>query len=101
VVEKGLALYREKYFDRNVQHFHEKLAAEHGIELSYTWGKQAWQGAGLVARGRKRGVHRKRRARRPWPGMLVHIEGSRQPWFQDPRWYDLIVILEDATSEID
>src|SRR5205807_7437822 len=51
-VERVFALYR---------HFHEKLQAEHGIELSYTWVKQALQGAGLVARGRKRGVHRKRR----------------------------------------
>ena len=99
-VEKVLALYREKYFDLNVQHFHEKLGAEHGMELSYTWVKQALQGAGLVARGRKRGAHRKRRARRPLPGMLLHIDGSRHQWFQDERWYDLIVILDDATSEI-
>ena len=100
VVEKVLALYREKYFDLNVQHFHEKLAAEHGMELSYTWVKQALQGAGLVARGRKRGVYRKRRARRPLPGLLLHIDGSRHQWFQDQRWYDRIVILDDATSEI-
>ncbi len=99
-VEKIFALYREKYFDLNVQHFHEKLAAEHGIELSYSWVKQALQGAGLVGRERKRGVHRKRRARRPLPGMLLHIDGSRHQWFQDERWYDLIVILDDATSEI-
>ena len=99
-VEKVFALYREKYFDLNVQHFHEKLQAEHGMELSYTWVKQALQGAGLVERGRKRGVHRKRRQRRPLPGMLLHIDGSRHQWFQDERWYDLIVILDDATSEI-
>src|SRR6266487_3266822 len=98
--EKVFALYREKYFDLNVQHFHEKLQAEHGIELSYTWVKQALQGAGLGARGRKRGAHRKRRERRPLPGMLLHIDGSRHQWFQDERWYDLIVILDDATSEI-
>jgi transposase len=89
-VERVFALYREKYFDLSVQHFHEKLQAEHGIELSYTWVKQALQGAGLVARGRKRGVHRKRRERRPLPGMLLHIDGSRHQWFQDERWYDLI-----------
>ena len=99
-VEKVFALYREKYFDLNVQHFHEKLQSEHGIKLSYTWVKQALQGAGLVARGRKRGAHRKRRDRRPLPGMLLHIDGSRHQWFQDERWYDLIVILDDATSEI-
>jgi hypothetical protein len=30
----------------------------------------------------------------------LHIDGSRHQWFQDERWYDLIVILDDATSEI-
>ena len=32
--------------------------------------------------------------------MLLHIDGSRHRWFQDERWYDLIVILDDASSEI-
>ena len=99
-VEKVLALYREKYFDLNVRHFHEKLREQHAIELSYSWVKTVLQGAGLVARQRRRGVHRKRRARRPLPGMLLHIDGSHHQWFQDERWYDLIVILDDATSEI-
>ena len=99
-VEQVLGLYRDRYFDLNVQHFHEKLGEQHGIELSYTWVKQALQGAGLVAKGRKRGVHRQRRERRPLPGMLLHIDGSRHRWFQDERWYDLIVILDDASSEI-
>jgi hypothetical protein len=99
-VEAVLGLYREKYFDLNVRHFHEKLKAEHAIDLSYSWVKAALQGAGLVAPARKRGVHRRRRERRPLPGMLLHIDGSRHQWFQDERWYDLIVILDDATSEI-
>ena len=34
------------------------------------------------------------------PGMLLHNDGSRHRGFQDERWYDLIVILDDATSEI-
>jgi transposase len=99
-VEKVLALYREKYFDLNVCHFHEKLREQHQMDLSYTWVKSALQGAGLVAHQRQRGVHRKRRERRPLPGMLLHIDGSHHQWFQDQRWYDLIVILDDATSEI-
>ena len=100
VVEQVLGLYRDRYFDLNVRHFHEKLHAEHDVDLSYTWVKLALQGAGLVTRGRQRGVHRKRRPRRPLPGMLLHIDGSHHRWFQDERWYDLIVILDDATSEI-
>jgi transposase len=99
-VERVLRLYQEQYFDFNVRHFHEKLAAEHGIKLSYTWVKQALQGAGLVKPRRQRGKHRKRRPRRPLPGMLLHIDGSQHRWFCDDRWYDLLVIMDDATSEV-
>jgi transposase len=100
MVEEVLRLYREKYFDFNVRHFHEKLVEEHGIELSYTWVKLALQGAGLVGSQRRRGKHRRRRPRRPLPGMLLHIDASKHAWFQDDRYYDLITILDDATSEI-
>jgi transposase len=98
--EEVLSLYRDKYFDLNVRHFHEKLVEDHQIGLSYTWVKQTLQTAGLVKRKAKRGVHRKRRERRPLPGMMLHIDGSHHQWFQDERWHDLIVILDDATSEI-
>ena len=104
-VEQVLGLYRDTYFDLNMRHFHEKLREEHGIQLSYTFVQKALQGAGLVARGRQRRKHRRRRERRPMPGMLLHIDGSKHQWFKtegfvDERWYDLIVILDDATSEI-
>ena len=97
--EEVLRLYQEKYFDLNVRHFHEKLGQEHGLAVGYTWVKQALQGAGLVARKKKRGTHRGR-LRREMPGMLLHIDGSTHRWFQDHRYYDLIVILDDATSWI-
>jgi hypothetical protein len=32
--------------------------------------------------------------------MLLHIDGSKHRWLNDERWYDLIVILDDASSEI-
>ncbi|MBV9940201.1 MAG: ISNCY family transposase, partial [Acidobacteriaceae bacterium] len=98
--ERVLQLYQETYFDLSVRHFHEKLRDEHAIELSYTWVKQALQGAGLVVRRKKRGPHRRRRPRRPFPGMLLHIDGSKHRWLSDDRYYDLLVILDDATSEI-
>jgi len=98
--ERVLALYRDKYPDFNVRHFHEKLTESEDISLSYSWVKQALQGAGLVARKKKRGPHRRRRPRRPLPGMLLHIDGSKHRWFQDDRYYDLLVILDDATSRI-
>ena len=99
-VEQVLQLYREKYFDFNVRHFHEKLVEEHEMELSYTYVKLALQGAGLVKKRGRRGTHRRRRPRRALPGMLLHIDASKHAWFQDERYYDLITILDDATSEI-
>lgn len=100
VAEQVLGLYREKYFDFSVRHFHEKLSEEHSIAYSYTCIKRLLQGAGLVLRARKRGPHRRRRERRPMAGMLLHIDGSRHRWFSDERWYDLLVVLDDATSEV-
>jgi transposase len=99
-VERVLGLYKETYYDLNIRHFHEKLRDEHAIRLSYTWVQKALQGAGLVTKRHKRGPHRRRRPRRPLPGMLLHIDGSKHRWLNDDRWYDLIVILDDATSEI-
>ena len=96
--QQVLILYQEKYSDFNVRHFHEKLLSEHGIDLSYTWVKKALQLAGLV-KAAKRGKHRKRRPRRPIPGMMLHIDASKHQWVSDS-WHDLIVVLDDATSEI-
>lgn len=98
VVEEVLRLYRDEYFDFNVLHFHEKLVEKHAMTVSYTWVKALLQGAGMVARPRKK--HRRRRERKPLAGMMLHIDGSKHQWFGDERWFDLIVILDDATSEI-
>ncbi len=100
VVEQVLCLYREKYFDFSVRHFHEKLREEHGITYSYTCIKRMLQGAGLVSRARKRGTHRRKRERRPMVGMLLHIDASSHRWLGGEQWHDLLVVLDDASSEI-
>ncbi len=101
IIQHVLRLYREEYFDFNVKHFHEKLLREHGMELSYSWVKNALQRAGLVARRRKRGRHHKRRVRRPLPGMMLHIDGSTHEWLGPAAGrHDLITVMDDATSEI-
>ena len=100
-VEKVLRLYREKYFDLNVKHFVEKLHDQEQISLSYTWVKTALQNAGLVKRYSKRGPHRKKRPRRPLTGMMLHVDGSRHQWIPGlDQYQDLIVIFDDATSEV-
>jgi len=99
-IAEVLRLYREKYSRFSVKHFHEKLVEQHKIHLSYTWVKKALQGAGLVEKEAKRGVHRKKRERRPIPGMMLHIDASKHQWLGDDSWFDLIVIMDDATSEV-
>lgn len=100
-IEWVLAQYRTRYFDFTAKHFHERLVAEHRFELGYTWTKRILQDAGLVRRAPKRAAHRKRRPRRPPPGMMLSQDGSRHAWLaagQPP--LDLVVTLDDATSEI-
>src|SRR5438270_2392948 len=77
LVEQILGLYREKYFDLNVRHFHEKLRAEHQIALSYTCLTLPLQGSGLVHRRPQRRGHRNRRPRRPPPARPLRIQRSR------------------------
>jgi transposase len=99
-VEKVLCLYREQYFDFNVAAFVEKLQEVHEVQLSYSWVKTALQEAGLVAKKSKRGAHRKRRPRRPLVGMLLHVDGSKHAWLGTAARQDLIVVFDDATSEV-
>ena len=91
-------LYRERYPGWNVKHFHSFYRREHGGERSYTWVKNTLQRAGLVAKAPGRGKHRRRRERAPVAGMMLHQDGSTHEWVAGQHW-DLIVTLDDATSE--
>src|SRR5450432_809664 len=99
-LERMLGLFRDKYADFTVKHFHEQLRKRHGYVLGYTVTKFALHAAGLVRKAPKRSAHRKKRPRRPLPGMLVHQDGSRHAWIEDLPAMDLIVTMDDATSEI-
>jgi len=100
-VRQVLTLYRERYPDCNVLHFHEKLQAVHAIGLSYTWVKTALETAGLVAKSRRRGLHRPARLRRPLPGMLLHTDASTHAWIPSlDETQDLIAVLADVTSTV-
>src|SRR5216684_2397417 len=80
-LERMLGLFRDKY-------------------AGYTVTKLALHAAGLVRKAPKRSAHRKKRPRRPLPGMLLHQDGSRHGWIEGLPAMDLIVTLDDATSEI-
>ena len=96
-VMRLISLYETQYFDFTVKHFHEKLQ-EHGFRLSYTCVKNKLQDAGTVRRAKKRGQHRRKRERRPLPGMMIHQDASSHEWVVGEKW-DLIVTMDDATSQ--
>jgi transposase len=98
--QRMLALYRECYGDWNVKHFHEHLRERHNFTWGYTWTKTQLHAAGLVERARRRGVHRRKRPRKPCEGMMLHQDGSRFAWLADQAQLDLIVTMDDATSTI-
>lgn len=92
-------LHETRYTGWTVKHFHERWQQEHGGTRSYTWTKKTLQAAGQVTRAPRRGAHRKKRPRKPLPGMMLHQDGSTHEWVPGCQW-DLIVTLDDATSEI-
>lgn len=94
-----LQLYESRYTGWTVKHFHERWHAEHGGTRSYTWTKNRLQRAGHVARAPRRGAHRKKRPRKPLPGMMLHQDGSTHEWVPGCQW-DLIVTMDDATSAL-
>jgi transposase len=93
-------LYRERYQGFTVKHFHEHLVKDHGFGWGYTWLKLHLQWAGVVAKTPRKGAHRRKRERRPLPGMMLHQDGSRHAWLEGQAALDLIVTLDDATGAI-
>src|SRR5512132_78114 len=94
-----LELFDTRYFDFTPKHFHDKLVAGHGITRSYNRVRLTLQAHGRVMPAPRRGAHRRKRPRRPMKGMMLHQDGSRHEWVPGESW-DLIVTLDDATSEI-
>jgi transposase len=100
-IARVVALYRERYAGWTVKHFHERAQKQHGLLASYGWTKSVLHASGLVRPALKRSAHRKKRPRRPMMGMMLHQDGSRHLWLPAlERQIDLIVTMDDATSEI-
>jgi Winged helix-turn helix len=95
--------FRTRSFDFTAKHFHEAI---HGRPMAdgkpfsrgYTWTKSVLQVRGLVSKAPRRSAHRKKRARRPLPGMLLFQDGSKHAWLPQGPELDLVVTLDDATS---
>src|SRR4051812_42806919 len=102
-IEWVIEEFRTRYFDFTAKHFHEAI---HGRPMAdgtpfsrgYTWTKSVLQVRGLVSKAPKRSAHRKKRARRPLPGLLLFQDGSKHAWLPQGPGLDLVVTLDDATS---
>ena len=94
------ALYRERYCGFTAKHFHEHLVRDHDFGWGYTWTKLFLQSKGFLAKAPRKGAHRRKRVRRPLPGMMLHQDGSRHDWLAGQPALDLIVTMDDATGEI-
>ena len=98
--EEVEALYRTRYAGFTAKHFHEHLVKEHNFSWGYTWTKTFLYSKGLLEKAKRRGAHRRKRERRPLPGMMLHQDGSMHVWLAGQPALDLIVTLDDATSAI-
>ena len=98
-LERMRRLYKAEYSDFLVTHFHEELRRRHNYKLGYTVTRLALQSAGLVKPAEHRGKHRRKRVRRPMPGMMLFQDGSTHRWIgalDDD--IDLIATVDDATG---
>ncbi len=93
-------LYRQRYAGFRAKHFHEHLVKDHGFAWGCTWTKTFLQSRGLLPKAPRKGAHRRKRERRPLPGMMLHQDGSRHVWLEGQPALDLIVTLDDATGAI-
>ena len=76
---------RTRHEGWSLRHFHS-WHRRYGGKRSYSWVKNKLQEAGAVPRGKGRGRHRKRREQSPWPGMLLHQDGSSHEWVEGRQW---------------
>ena len=98
-------MFRARYFDFTAKHFHEQvvgraMADGKPFHRSYSCVKSVLQLRGLTSKAPRRGVHRRKRERRPLPGMMLFQDGSKHAWLGRGPDLDLIVTMDDATSAI-
>jgi transposase len=90
-------LYRTRYLGFTARHFHDLLVRDHLCRWSYTWTKLLLQSKGLLERAPRRGAHRRKRPRRPLPGMMLrqYADGG-YAIFHGPR----CIARHDATGTL-
>ena len=98
-------MFRTVAFDFTAKHFHEQVVGQPMVDgkpfrRSYSCVKSVLQLRGLTTKAPRGGVHRRKRERRPLPGMMLFQDGSKHAWLGQGPELDLIVTMDDATSAI-
>jgi len=78
-VERLLRLFRSATL-ASMAAFYDLVRRDHGLRSVTRSSKRALQGAGLLAKRRARGRHRRRPSPRPCFGELSTFDGSPHPW---------------------
>ncbi len=100
VKREAMQLVKTHYFDFNMTHALEKLKERHGIEVNYYTYRRWCHEEKLVKRcKRRKSVARSRRARMPFEGLLLQMDGSPHRYNGIDEWC-LIAAIDDATSDI-
>ena len=92
-------LYRTRYRTFTARLFHDYLVRDHLYQWSYTWTKLflhrrvCWTSAAAPRAPAQRPL-------RPLPVTMLHQAGSRHAWLEGQPAIDLIVTMDDATSDI-
>jgi hypothetical protein len=73
---------------------------DHLFGWGYTWTKRFLHSRGLLEKAKRRGAHRRKRERRPLPGMMLHQDASTHVWLAGQPALDLVVTMDDATNAI-
>jgi len=95
-----LRLIREKYFDLNMTHLHEKLSQEEKLSVGRETLRKWCHEIKMVKRHkRRRSKARYYRDRMPQRGLMIQLDGSHHEWFGKKKSV-LIASIDDATSEI-
>jgi hypothetical protein len=92
--------YRSHHRGWTVKHFHEHLQQWHSFRWGYTWTKTQLHTAGLIERAAQRVAYRRKRPLKPCVSMMLHQDASRFAWLAGQPELDLIVTMDDASSEI-
>lgn len=97
---KAMALIKEKYFDFNMTHALEKLAADEGIKINRETFRKICHEQGMVKKAKRRKQHpRYARDRMAQAGVMLQMDGSPERWFGGKQSC-LIGAIDDATSEV-